>query len=91
VNLFRTMKFRFEGKTYHGKTATEIIRAIQRDKHEPLRRSEVRDFISWAVSELEDLVPQRDLDFSERLSDETLALNYIYLCDEYGLGKVLNR
>lgn len=85
------MRFRFEGKTYAGKTATDIVRAIQRDKHEPLKRSELREFISWAVSELDDLVPQRDLEFSERLSDEALALNYIYLCDEYGLGKVLNR
>jgi hypothetical protein len=34
-------------------------------------------------------VPPRDLDLSDRLEDEPLALGYLLLLDEYGVGKIV--
>ena len=34
-------------------------------------------------------MPRRDLDLSESLEDETLALGYLFLLDEYGVGEVM--
>jgi hypothetical protein len=34
-------------------------------------------------------VPPRDLDLSDRLEDETLALGYLLLLDEYDVGKIV--
>jgi hypothetical protein len=33
--------------------------------------------------------PPRELGLSDTLEDETPALNYLCLCDEYGAGKLL--
>jgi hypothetical protein len=85
------MTFWFEGKTYNGKTASEIVKAIQRDKTNSQQSETLREFLELASLELSDLVPQRELGQSERLDEETLALNYLYLCDEYGVGKLQHR
>jgi hypothetical protein len=34
-------------------------------------------------------VPARDLDISDRLEDEALALAYLVLLDEYGMGELI--
>lgn len=39
----------------------------------------------WSISQLSDRRP-RELDLSDKLREETLALNYLYLRDEYGAG-----
>jgi hypothetical protein len=83
------MRFRINDTEYAGASALDIVEALRRDAARgghgwasPL------EFLRWAHAELGDRVPARDLDVSERLSDETLALNYLCLCDEYGVGEL---
>jgi hypothetical protein len=35
-----------------------------------------------------DRIPQRELDVSAKLSDETIAFNYLCLLDNYGVGNL---
>lgn len=81
------MKFRINGTEYTGSSALDIVRAIGRDAGGP---ESPREFLRRAHAELCEHVPARELDVSERLSDETLALNYLCLCDEYGVGELLD-
>ena len=85
------MRFRIDGTEYAGASALEIVEAMRRDAaregHEcptPL------DFLRWAHAELRERVPARELDVSDRLSEDTLALNYLCLCDDYGVGELLD-
>jgi len=81
------MRFRIGEKEYRGESAVEVIHALQRDLlHD--QRLTVRDFLLWSMSELSDRIPLRELDVSDKLSNETLALNYLYLRDEYGTGEL---
>ncbi|MGH9902487.1 MAG: hypothetical protein ACRD68_11830, partial [Pyrinomonadaceae bacterium] len=52
------------------------------------RGATLRQFLARALAALRDRVPLRELDVSDRLSDEMLALNYLYLCDEFGVGEL---
>lgn len=81
------MLFRIGEKEYSGKSALEIIQALQLDMlHGHLMNP--RDFLRWSMSQLSDVIPLRELDVSDNLSNETLALHYLYLRDEYGLGQL---
>lgn len=83
------MRFRINGRDYAGASALEIVRALMRDAKDGVREwSSLRDFLQWAHRELRDSVPTRELYVSDRLDDETLALNYLCLCDEYGVGQL---
>ncbi len=83
------MLFRTGGKTYEGQTALDIVRALQQDAADArLRRASAREYLRWAHAQLRDRVPARDLDVSDRLCDETLALGYLCLCDEYGVAEL---
>ena len=83
------MRFRINGREYAGASALDIIGAMRRDAaSDGGERESPREFIRRAHAGLCERVPARDLDVSDRLDDETLALNYLCLCDEYGVGEL---
>lgn len=73
---------------YSGSSATEIIRKIERDTSDYVQEGTVRDFIAWSLSKLSDQLPPRELAVSDKVADETLALSYLCLLDQYGLGEL---
>jgi hypothetical protein len=84
------MIFRFKEKDYTGTSALEIVRKIEMDtKDYPFRGQPIRQFLLWSLNRLGNYLPPRELDLSTRLEDETLALSYLHLCDEYGAGKII--
>jgi hypothetical protein len=81
------MQFRIGEKEYTGKSAVDIVDALKFDMpDEGQKHLGVREFILWSMSQLSDRIPLRELDVSNKLSDEMLALNYLLLRDEYGAG-----
>ena len=81
-------KFQFKGKEYRGASALDIVRSMEGDTEQyPHRGQSVRQFLRWSLERLGDRIPPRDLDLSDRLEEEDLALSYLYLRDEYGAGK----
>ena len=87
--MSETLTFQFRGKKYRGKSALDIVRSLERDSdHYPHRGQSVRRFLQWSLQHLCDFVPPRDLDLSDRLEDDDLALSYLYLRDQYGAGKL---
>lgn len=83
------MRFRIGGTEYDGASALDIVEAMRRDAALAGREcATTRDFLHRAHAGLGERVPARELDVSDRLCDETLALNYLYLCDEYGVGEL---
>jgi hypothetical protein len=81
--------FRAGDKEYLGSSALEIVQALRREaargggETPPLRQ-----FLLDSLEQLRDRIPLRELDVSDRLGDETLALSYLYLRDEFGAGKL---
>jgi hypothetical protein len=43
-----------------------------------------------SLGQLRDRTPLREIDVSDRLDDEMLALSYLYLRDEFGAGQLSN-
>jgi len=83
------MRFVYEGKEYEGGSAVEILREIERDvKLCSGQRFSVRNFVHRSLVSLSDQIHQRELSASEHLSDETLALSYLCLLDEYAVGRL---
>lgn len=83
------MLFRLGEKEYSGESALDIVHALQADLlagQQP--RLSLRQFLLWSLAQLSDRIPLRELDVSDKLSNEMLALNYLYLRDEYGAGKL---
>ena len=81
------MLFRIGEKEYTGTSAVDIVDALRLDLPDGEQRHlSVREFILWSMSQLNDRIPLRELDISEKLSNEILALNYLLLRDEYGAG-----
>ncbi|MEZ5345453.1 MAG: hypothetical protein R2681_07865 [Pyrinomonadaceae bacterium] len=84
------MIFRTKTKDYYGWTALEIVRAMESDARDyPHRGQSIKQFLRWSLNRLGDRLPHRELDLSSRLEDETLALSFLHLCDEYGAGKII--
>jgi hypothetical protein len=81
------MIFRVGEKQYSGGSALEIIDALQLDALQDQPMS-LREFLLWSMSQLSDCIPLRELDLSDKLNNEMLALNYLYLRDEYGAGEL---
>jgi hypothetical protein len=81
------MLFRLGEKEYSGDSALEIINALQADMLEATHMN-TREFLLWSMSQLGDRIPMRELDVSDKLSNEVLALNYLYLRDQYGAGEL---
>jgi len=85
------MIFQVGGKDYSGESATEILRALEIDTPDyPSPGQPLREFLLWSLDRLGDKLPARELDLSDRLPDEALALSYLYLRDEYGAGELLS-
>ncbi len=85
------MIFRTRGKNFTGRSAIEVVRALERDDN-AYRSSggTIRQYLVWSLSQLGSTVPPRDLAVSDRLEDETLALGYLLMLDEYGVGEMLS-
>ena len=84
------MVFRAGGKEYRGSSAVEIVQALKREAaaKDPAAAQPVRQFLRESLAQLSDRIPLRELDVSDRLSDEMLALSYLYLRDEFGAGEL---
>lgn len=83
------LTFQFKGKKYHGASALDIVRALEGDAEDyPHRGQTVHQFLQWSLERLNNRLPPRDLDLSDRLDDEALALSYLCLRDEYGAGQL---
>lgn len=82
--------FRSGEKNYYGDTALEVVRRIESDARDYQHRGgSLRRFLIWSLNQSGSVIPPRDADLSDRLDDETLALDYLYLRDEYGAGELL--
>ena len=84
------MIFRFRGKEFKGLSWIEVVRSLEHDDKE--YRScggPIRQYLAWSLNHLSGTVGPRDIDLSERLEDETLALGYLLLLDEYGVGEIV--
>jgi hypothetical protein len=82
--------FQFKGKEYRGRSALDVVRAMEGDSvGYPHQGRSIRRFLLWSLERLGHRLPPRDLDLSDRLADDELALSYLYLRDEYGAGKLL--
>ena len=85
-----SMMFRFQGKDFEGGTWVEVVRSLERDDKEYRSGGgPIRQYLNWSLNQLRSTVPPRDIDLSDRLEDETLALGYLLLLDEYGVGEIL--
>lgn len=86
------MMFCTEGKKYEHESAVEIVRQMERDAADYAHRGgTLRQFLRWSLARMGDRVPQRELDLSDWPNDEKLALGYLYLREEYGLGEFLSK
>lgn len=84
------MIFRVKGKDVSGESAIEVVRALERDDSEYRQvGGPIRQYLLWSLNRLNGSVPPRDLDLSNRLEDEPLALGYLLLLDEFGVGKIV--
>ncbi|HKO95669.1 MAG TPA: hypothetical protein VJU86_01665 [Pyrinomonadaceae bacterium] len=84
------MIFRLRGKDVSGRSAIEVVRALERyDSDYSHGGGPIRQYLIWSLNRLNGSVPPRDLDLSDRLDDEPLALGYLLLLDEYGVGKIV--
>lgn len=86
------MMFRLRGKDVCGRSAIEVVRALERDESEyHYRGGPIRQYLIWSLNRLNGRVPARDLDLSDTLEDESLALGYLLLLDEYGVGEIVGQ
>ncbi len=84
------MRFLFEDRAYEGESALEVVNALKTDLlGERASRFSLRQFLLWSLLPLSDRIPLRELDVSDRLSDEKVALNYLYLRHEYNAGEIV--
>jgi hypothetical protein len=84
------MIFRLQEKEVSGTSAVDIVRALEReDKEYRHCGGPIRQYLSWSLNRLGGSVPARDLDVSDRLEDEALALAYLVLLDEHGMGELI--
>jgi hypothetical protein len=82
------MIFRSDGKEYTGASAVEIVNAIKRDVLSGGEDVPLRQFLVASLAHYSDQIPLREIDVSDRLDAETLALSYLCLRDEFGLGEL---
>jgi hypothetical protein len=83
------MVFRAGGKEYSGSSALEIVQALRREATESDEAGQpLKQFLRDSLEQLGDRIPLRELDVSDRLDEEMLALSYLYLRDEFGAGEL---
>jgi hypothetical protein len=86
------MIFRLNEKEISGTSAINVVRALEREDREYQHcGGSIRQYLSWSLNQLGGSVPARDLDVSDRLEDEALALAYLVLLDEYGMGELVGQ
>ena len=84
------MLFQAGGKSFSGDSAVEIVRSMeQAAAGYPHRGQSIRQFLRWSLEQLGDRIHPRELDLSDMLEDEALALNFLCLCEEYGAGRLI--
>lgn len=84
------MVFRAGDREYQGKSALEIVEALRREAAGDAGAGQtLRQFLLDSLGQLGDRIPLRELDVSDRLDEEMLALSYLYLRDEFGAGELL--
>lgn len=85
------MIFRTKNKSYSGQSAIEVVRSLERDdKAYANGGGPIRQYLQWSLNQLSCSVPSRDLGVSDRLEDESLALAYLLLLDECGVGEMVS-
>lgn len=68
----------------------EVVRSLERDDEKyRFCGGPIRQYLIWSLNQLSGTVPPRDIDLSDRLDDEALALGYLLLLDEYGVGEIV--
>ena len=86
------MIFRFRGKDFKGVSWIDVVRSLERDDKEyGSCGGPIRQYLNWSLNQLRGTVPPRDIHVSDRLEDETLALGYLLLLDEYGVGEIVGQ
>ena len=87
--MSNVMVFRAGDREYRGKSALEIVEALRREAAGGDAAGQtLREFLLDSLEQLGDRIPLRELDVSDRLGDEMLALSYLYLRDEFGAGEL---
>lgn len=85
------MIFRLRGRDVSERSASEVVRALEREDTEyRYCGAPIRQYLIWSLNRLNGSVPPRDLHLSDSLEDEPLALGYLLLLDEYGVGKIVD-
>jgi hypothetical protein len=85
------MTFRKGTMTYHSTSAVGIVGQLQREAVDYKRTdNSLYHFLLWSLSQLDDQVSLRELDLSDLVDAETLALSYLCLLDRYGVGELLD-
>ncbi len=85
------MIFRFNDKEYRGATAVEVVAQIERDETDFAAQNggTLRQFLEWSLKKLSDRLPPRELELSERVSDEVQAHSYLSLRHDFGIGELV--
>ncbi len=85
------MIFRFKNKEYRGATAIEVVNRIACDSADFAGKTVnlQREFLEWSLDKMSDSLPPRELDLSERVSDEVQAHGYLSLRHDYGIGELV--
>ncbi|MEO6588641.1 MAG: hypothetical protein ABIP06_04880 [Pyrinomonadaceae bacterium] len=85
------MIFRTKNKEYRGTTAVEIVNQMACDAVGFSAESvnTFQEFLRWSLKEMSDRLPPRELDLSERISDEVQAQGYLSLRHDYGIGEII--
>ncbi len=85
------MIFRFQNKEYRGATAVEIVNQIAVDSIGFTARTadKMQEFLKWSLEKMSDRLPPRELDLSNRVSDEIQARGYLSLRHDYGIGELV--
>lgn len=81
------MLFITKTRRFKGETAVEIVRKMERDSAEyDGQRGVIREFLIWSLGRMANEIPQRELDVSPDLDDETNSYNFLCLLDNFQLG-----
>ena len=85
------MIFRTKGKDFRGRSAVEVVRELERNESKyRYSGGAIRQYLIWSLDQLGGTIPPRDLAISDRLDDETLALGFLLLLDECGVGEMIS-
>lgn len=69
----------------------EVVRALEWDENKYCHRGgPIRQYLTWSLDQLRGSVCPRELGLSETLDDETVALGYLLLLDENGVGEMVS-